>query len=88
MTQTAVTAEWWQPYMPDGEESFSDYRKRIAERDEVEFVLMEQQPDDLAVIAYAQRLLGTRHTFSAGKYCVMAIRDLIFCAYTLEWSQV
>jgi len=83
--------DWHIPYMPTPAESMDHYINRITNLPEIlsedmNLVLMEQQPDDLAIIGRAQYLLGTRHKFEPGYYCVMAIRDLIFCAYTRQWA--
>lgn len=84
--------DWSTPYMPTPAETMKNYIDRILampefESEDMSLVLMEHQPDDLAIIGRAQYLLATRHKFEPGYYCVMAIRDLVFCAYTPQWAQ-
>lgn len=83
MTTTVAAEEWWAPARG---EHFDDYVTRMNEESHVDLVCMQQEPDDLAVIAYAQRLLATKHVFSPGKYVVMVIQTLIFLAYTEAWE--
>lgn len=83
--------DWWIDYMPTTNETMQAYLDRMLAMpefadDDMHLVLMEHAPDDLAIIARGQHLLGTRHTFSPGRFCVMAIRDLVFCAYTAQWE--
>jgi len=83
--------DWYLPYMPTPREKMQDYVDRLLAMDEFQnewmhFVMMEHDADDLAIIGRAHQLLATRHKFSPGEYCVFAIRDLVFCAYTPQWS--
>lgn len=77
--------KWWEPYIPKAGEAYSDYLRR-ALTFELEFVMMEQKPDDLGIIADGHKLLRTNFVHAPGKYVVFVIRDLVFLAYTKEWA--
>ena len=78
--------DWWEKYIPRGEESFADFIERVGNYIETNLVLFTTEAKDLRTVAEAYEINRFHFSFRAGAYTVLVLRDIVFVNYTLEWE--
>ncbi len=78
----------WEEFTPAANESNRAYVDRMVQVDGYHFVMKDVTNMELLALAQAYKIAAFRHSFKAGEYAILVVRDLIFCACGTDFEQI